>query len=52
MTTKAKSAPPPVAKTLDEQKADFTSEGSPPPGVVGKPMPTPARKTHFKKPKI
>ncbi len=31
------SVPPPVVKqkTLTEQKTDFTSEGSPPPGVVG-----------------
>jgi hypothetical protein len=29
-------APPPHAKTLEEQKTDFTAEGSPPPGKTGK----------------
>ncbi len=32
-------APPPHPKTLEEQKADFTAEGSPPPGKVGKDVP-------------
>jgi hypothetical protein len=37
----------PVAKTLAEQKSDFTAEGSPPPGKVSTSMPlaesTPAK---------
>jgi hypothetical protein len=41
--------PIPVAKTLAEQKSDFTAEGSPPPGKVteSKPIakPEPARST-------
>jgi hypothetical protein len=28
-------APPPKVKNLAQQETDFTSEGSPPPGVVG-----------------
>lgn len=32
-------APPPHTKTLDEQKTDFTAEGSPPPGKVGSTTP-------------
>jgi hypothetical protein len=31
--------PPPVAKTLAEQKSDFTAEGSPPPGMVSNAIP-------------
>lgn len=31
---KAAVTPAPVAKTLAEQKSDFTAEGSPPPGNV------------------
>ena len=27
--------PPPKVKTLEQQNTDFTSEGSPPPGMVG-----------------
>jgi hypothetical protein len=31
--------PVPVAKTLAEQKSDFTAEGSPPPGKVSTALP-------------
>lgn len=31
--------PPPVPKTLAEQKSDFTAEGSPPPGKVSTGIP-------------
>lgn len=36
-----KTITPASAKALDAQKADFTAEGSPPPGVVGTPVPAP-----------
>jgi hypothetical protein len=32
----------PVAKTLTEQKSDFTAEGSPPPGMVSTSVPAAA----------
>lgn len=38
--------PAPVAKTLAEQKSDFTAEGSPPPGKVS--TSTPAGSPHSK----
>jgi len=37
--TRPPATPPPAAKTLDEQKADFTAEGAPPPGPMLKPIP-------------
>jgi hypothetical protein len=36
-------APVPVAKTLAEQKSDFTAEGSPPPGKVSTSTPVGSR---------
>jgi catalase len=35
-------SPPPLAKTLTEQKSDFTAEGSPPPGKVSTSVPVTA----------
>ena len=36
--------PVPVAKTLAEQKSDFTAEGSPPPGKVSTSIPASSHK--------
>jgi hypothetical protein len=36
---KSAASPAPVAPTLSEQKADFTAEGSPPPGKVSTAQP-------------
>jgi len=36
-----KTVAPPAARSLEEQKADFTAEGAPPAGVVRPPAPTP-----------
>jgi hypothetical protein len=51
------SSPPQRQPTLAEEKNEFTSEGAPPPGVVGKDLPHPessspptAQKTKDKNP--
>ena len=43
MTPRTPHLPPPLPPTLADQKADFTAEGSPPPGKVANTPPlTPA----------
>lgn len=43
-------SPDPKPRSLHQQNADFTSEGSPPPGKVAKEPPATLDKDHKKKP--
>jgi len=46
-TAATQPAEPTSARTLDEQASDFTAEGAPPPGKVGKAPPRRIKKGKF-----